>query len=225
MRFYNPMIQTAIRFKSTIKLNSIRSFATNSPSTNNNPTNTSNNNIPYINNNHTPVSVPAALNELLIGYYPTIILPVNWGDQDLFGHVNNVIYGRYCESARIELFRAIQSQNNTNKSISTAFINYLSAKSIGPILKSLYIKYKFPLTYPDSIIIGSSITDIEFDRYTIAHRIISTKHSLIAAEGAGVIVSYNYQQRTKAETPELIQSTLKQWSKLYPGSNNNNNNK
>ena len=34
--------------------------------------------------------------------YPVVIsLPVQWGDQDLFGHVNNVVYFRWYESARI----------------------------------------------------------------------------------------------------------------------------
>ena len=31
----------------------------------------------------------------------TIELPVQWGDMDSFGHVNNVVYLRWFESARI----------------------------------------------------------------------------------------------------------------------------
>ncbi len=32
---------------------------------------------------------------------------VAWGDMDAFGHVNNVHYYRYMESARIALFRSV----------------------------------------------------------------------------------------------------------------------
>ena len=34
--------------------------------------------------------------------FPTVIRwPVQWGDQDAFGHVNNTIYFRWFESARL----------------------------------------------------------------------------------------------------------------------------
>ena len=34
--------------------------------------------------------------------YPVILeQPVAWGDMDAFGHVNNVMYYRYIESARL----------------------------------------------------------------------------------------------------------------------------
>ena len=32
-------------------------------------------------------------------------IPVQWGEMDTFNHVNNVVYIRWCETARIELFR------------------------------------------------------------------------------------------------------------------------
>jgi acyl-CoA thioester hydrolase len=34
-------------------------------------------------------------------------IPVAWGDMDAFGHVNNVVYFRYFESARIACFEAV----------------------------------------------------------------------------------------------------------------------
>ena len=38
----------------------------------------------------------------MLSDYPIIhIQPVAWGDMDAFGHVNNVLYYRYMESARI----------------------------------------------------------------------------------------------------------------------------
>lgn len=34
--------------------------------------------------------------------FPVVIrLPVQWGEQDAFGHVNNIIFFRWYESARI----------------------------------------------------------------------------------------------------------------------------
>ena len=34
-------------------------------------------------------------------------IPVQWGDMDAAGHVNNVTYLRWCESARIAYFEKV----------------------------------------------------------------------------------------------------------------------
>ena len=40
---------------------------------------------------------------VLLPDYPVVIaLPVQWGDQDLNAHVNNVVFFRWLESARVE---------------------------------------------------------------------------------------------------------------------------
>ena len=43
----------------------------------------------------------------LAGYPLVIDWPVQWGDQDAFGHVNNTIYFRWFETVRIEYFERI----------------------------------------------------------------------------------------------------------------------
>ena len=45
-----------------------------------------------------PSSVTRALLE---GFPVHVRLPVQWGDQDAFGHVNNTVYLRWFETARI----------------------------------------------------------------------------------------------------------------------------
>lgn len=34
----------------------------------------------------------------------TSLIPIRWGDMDVYGHVNNTIYFRYAEQARVEWF-------------------------------------------------------------------------------------------------------------------------
>ena len=34
-------------------------------------------------------------------------MPIRWGDMDAMGHVNNTVYFRYFEQARIALFEAM----------------------------------------------------------------------------------------------------------------------
>ena len=37
----------------------------------------------------------------------SVQIPVAWGDMDAFGHVNNTVYLRWFETARIAFFRAV----------------------------------------------------------------------------------------------------------------------
>ena len=45
--------------------------------------------------------MPAPPPENLSQFHAVIALPVQWGEQDMFGHMNNAIYFRWFESARI----------------------------------------------------------------------------------------------------------------------------
>ena len=39
-----------------------------------------------------------------IGHVFTCVMPMRWGDQDLFNHINNTLYFKYCEEARAKLY-------------------------------------------------------------------------------------------------------------------------
>jgi acyl-CoA thioester hydrolase len=44
----------------------------------------------------------------LLKNYPVVIeIPIAWGDMDAFQHVNNIVYFRYFESARIAYFEKL----------------------------------------------------------------------------------------------------------------------
>ena len=44
----------------------------------------------------------------LLAEFPVVLtVAVQWGDQDAMQHVNNVVYFRWCESARIAYFGRI----------------------------------------------------------------------------------------------------------------------
>ena len=42
---------------------------------------------------------------LLAGFPVILELPVQWGEMDAYGHVNNTVFFRYFESARMEYLR------------------------------------------------------------------------------------------------------------------------
>ena len=121
----------------------------------------------------------------------TMRLPVQWGDQDALGHVNNVVYFRWMESARISYFQ-------------WAGLGETSNQGIGPILASVKCDYRRQLTYPDTLIISASIASVGRTSLKMVHRLYSTDQKAVAAEGDSVIVMFDYDaQRPVPVTDEM----------------------
>ena len=121
---------------------------------------------------------------------------VEWGDMDAFQHVNNTVYFRYFERIRIDWFREF------------GFIRFMQEHKIGPILASTRCRFKVALEYPDSILVGTYISELQDDRFLMNYAIYSNKRNCIAAEGDGLIVNYDYNTGKKANIPAEIKTRL-----------------
>ncbi len=129
--------------------------------------------------------------------YPVVIeIPIAWGDMDAFQHVNNIMYFKYFESARISYFEKIN------------FLEVMNETGIGPILASTQCRYKIPLTYPDYVTVGAKVDTIEKDRFIMKYAVISHKHEKIAALGEGVLVTFDYQNNKKTLIPDEIKKRI-----------------
>jgi acyl-CoA thioester hydrolase len=135
--------------------------------------------------------------EELLKQFPVVVeLPVVWGEMDARQHVNNSVYFRYFESARIAYFEKL------------GFWKQIHDTGQGVILASVNCRFRIPLTFPDTISIGARVVKIEEDRFTIEHCIVSHRHQKVVAEGEGVLVSYNYQQLQKTPLPEIVKQGI-----------------
>jgi len=115
------------------------------------------------------------MKELLLDYPVTIEIPVVWGEMDAFQHVNNIVYFRYFESARISYFEKLD------------YMKFLEEIGVGPILASTQCNFKIPLTYPDRVTVGAKVETIEDERFTMKHIVVSHNHKKIAALGRGLL--------------------------------------
>ena len=129
--------------------------------------------------------------------YPVqVVLPVAWGEMDAFQHVNNVVYFRYFETARIAYFDRIN------------YTELMQNVGKGPILASTSCRFRKPLRYPDQITVGARVSDLGSDRFTMQYRIISHALSDIAADGEGLVVSYDYNANKKVNIPAPINAAI-----------------
>ncbi len=129
--------------------------------------------------------------------FPAVIeLPVAWGEMDAMGHVNNVVYFRYFESARLAYFERV------------GFLAEMKRSGIGPILRSTRCDFRQALTYPDRIWVGASAGELGDDRCVMRYRIVSESSTRVAAEGDGLVVAYDYRALKKATLPEAIRENI-----------------
>lgn len=124
--------------------------------------------------------------------------PVAWGEMDAFGHVNNTVFFRYFETARIAYFDEIDFTGGPERG------------EVGPILHSTHCRFRRPLTYPDTVTVGARVTETAEDRLTMEYRVVSRKLEAVAAEGGGVVVSYHYGDARKAPLPERIRRRIRE---------------
>lgn len=137
-----------------------------------------------------------AADDLLRAYPVTLELPVAWGDMDAFGHVNNTVYFRYFESARIAYLVAIGLRGDEG--------------AVGPILASTHCRFRLALDYPDTIAVGARATEVQADRFTMEYRVVSRRLGKVAADGGGVVVGYDYANRRKAELPAAVVTRIRE---------------
>jgi acyl-CoA thioester hydrolase len=126
----------------------------------------------------------------------SIRLPVQWGDQDAFGHVNNVVHFRWMESARIAYFAALEVGN------------LMTNQGLGPILASIKCDYRRQLLFPDTVEISASLVKIGRTSMQMVHRIYSEQQQAVIAEGESVIVMFDYQAQQPTPVPDHIRGQI-----------------
>ncbi len=136
------------------------------------------------------------MEEILRGFPVIVEFPIAWGEMDAQQHVNNVVYFRYIENARIAYYDKVRAWEVREKT------------GIGTVLASTQCRYRAPLTYPDTLSVGAKVTKLEKDRFTMEYRVVSHKLGRIAAEGKGVLVTYDYGENRKAPVPDELRRNI-----------------
>jgi acyl-CoA thioester hydrolase len=141
---------------------------------------------------------------LLVDFPVVVVQAVVWGDMDSYRHVNNTVYFRYFENARLEYFRRMR------------WFEYEDETGIGPILSATQARFRRPLTYPDTVSIGARVSTIGLDRITFDYLVVSHNLNAVAAEGQGTIVSYDYRNGKKTPLPDELRRRIEELETKKP---------
>ncbi|KAI0552576.1 thioesterase-like superfamily-domain-containing protein [Xylaria curta] len=134
---------------------------------------------------------------------------VVWGEMDSFGHVNNTVYFKYAESARVNWILRFASLDPKHREV---WNELMKPKNIGLIMKSIKADFKFPMTAPDTISVyhrlricpEASHTSLVLDCVILSHR-----HRRVAARTFEDVTIYDYRDAKKTVLPKFMLDMLR----------------
>jgi len=129
-------------------------------------------------------------------------MAVRWGDMDALGHVNNTIYFRYFEQARIAWFESIDAADGL-----------LGAQS-GPLIVTAACTFLQPITYPTNLRIGVFGTPPGRSSFQMEYEIRDAdKRETIYTTGSSKVVWVDYTNNRSTPIPRNVRSLLPEQSK------------
>lgn len=128
----------------------------------------------------------------------TMRMPVRWGDMDAMGHVNNTVYFRYIETARIAWLEQIGALPDPS--------------GIGPVLINARCSFLKQLKYPAEIEVVSYAGAPGRSSFEVLHEIRLVEQDgsagTLHAEGAAKIVWVDFAAEKPVPLPEEVRSLL-----------------
>ena len=124
-------------------------------------------------------------------------IPVAWGEQDAFGHLNNVVYFRYMESVRMYYLERIGILRSHNE------------LGIGVILASTTCDFLRPVQWPSKLTAHTGCSAVGNTSFTMEY-LITDDQGHAVARGTSVQVMFDYRRSTKVAVPEDIRQAITQ---------------
>jgi acyl-CoA thioester hydrolase len=122
-------------------------------------------------------------------------VPLRWGDMDAMAHLNNVMYFRLMEEARIQWFRQF------------GFATLPTGEA--PILAHAACDFVRAMSYPGVALVRQTVTRV--GRSSVEMNLVLEKKDepgVIYATGRTVIVWYDYAAGKSKPWPEAIRVTI-----------------
>lgn len=113
-----------------------------------------------------------AVPDELASYAIIYTQPIQWGEMDAFNHLNNVVYYRYAESARITYLQALGMFDG----------------SMVTMLAQSSCQYLRPVIYPDTLLLGVRCQRLGTTSIVIEYCYYSCAQQAIVATAEAVLV-------------------------------------
>jgi acyl-CoA thioester hydrolase len=139
---------------------------------------------------------PDVSHQSLHDFSLVVRLPIQWGEQDAFGHVNNVSYLHWCDTARAYYLERIGLKAEVN------------AEGLGPIVASVHCNYRRPVCFPGIVQVGSRVTKIGNSSFRMEHVVVSEDLDLVVADVDSTLVVVDYRSVTSVPVPKRVRQAI-----------------
>lgn len=123
-------------------------------------------------------------------------IPIRWGDMDAYGHVNNTVYFRFMEQARVEWLEGLEIQ--------------VRPGGDGPVIINASCTFLVPMTYPGSVEVRTFIGHLGRSSIPTYVEMRIEGDDTLYAEGAAKVVWMNTQSGKSVPIPEHVRAALEQ---------------
>jgi len=122
---------------------------------------------------------------------------VRFGDLDAMRHLNNVVFLRYFETARIAYMRELLPGHSPARPESDPF---------GLIFAECHINYRSPVYFDEEVAVECSIGEVR--RSAFQMKFTMRVGERLAAEGYGWLVGFDYTAEKSAPLPDELRKVL-----------------
>jgi len=122
---------------------------------------------------------------------------VRFGDLDAMRHLNNVVFLRYFETARIAYLRDLIPGHDPA---------HPEAGGFGLIFAACEIAYRSPATFDEEVSIRCRAEQPGRSSFRVAFEMAVGER--IIAEGHGVLVGYDYEQGRSRPLPDALRAAI-----------------
>ena len=122
-------------------------------------------------------------------------IPIAWGEQDAFGHLNNVFMFRYMESVRMHFLERI------------GVLRSIEENGVGVLLASTTCDYLRPVYWPATLHAHTGCTHVGNTSFTMEYLITDARGEPVA-RCTSVQVMFDHRANTKVNVPEAIRQAI-----------------
>ena len=127
-----------------------------------------------------------------------------WGDADMLGHINNVLYARYYESARTSYLREVLG------------IDFINADKTGIILADMKIAYLQQLHHPASMKIGARISRLGGSSLHLDAAVFIEDNIQPISTSRATLVWFDYAKNEAIKIPDHDRKIISQYEIIPP---------
>ena len=122
-------------------------------------------------------------------------IPIRWGDMDALGHLNNTVYFRYLEIARIDWLGAVGCQ--------------LNPLGEGPVIVNAFCNFYRQLEFPGEVLVKMYVSDpgrTTFESWATLER--TDQPGVICAAGGATLIWVDFPAQKAKTLPDWLRALV-----------------